>query len=682
MRAARLLSSRASSLHTATGACLRRQMGASASTPKAGTTRDDVFPAGSLRFTSTPAVDAWLAGGAPPPRSDASELLRNRAEALIQQLVVKGRDNENLATPSPQRALQAYKAKYGADAAAKAFGDEDDYLASIDLPVAVKGTSKRRWWLGDGTPRGDRYFDARSEDAKEILAVAHPSGAAALAAPGGATGAGGDANRPWEGLELVPSSDQRDLNLNFWEGVVCSTNWPYQNAWDDGNWPGDAPPPKWGVLIKSPSGRKPPTNTTEWYRGPLPRRVTHQYKMTKDACGSDATMLEHWARAAFYTQRLAEILKMERKAFENMRDAWEAMGNGGSGRPTRGPRQSYRPEDDYAALTRAKTDKLIVEEPATHYGRHLNSLKTQLAHNEPLLEAIAKDVDVPRSVLTALDSRNRAYLLSPVIKVNFPGLGPNLVKGNWDHTDEGWKNDPSVAIRELRLRRLTWGKFNEKLPGYEWYLANAAARAHLDAYLNSTLCFDRSFGGWFQLEIPIKDEAKLWGKKTDDQQHDELYYIRNHLLKGAILGATEGHADATGRDAELLRILRERWGAELVFVHAPCSDPGGRGIAGQFWAPDFMGRGETYFRIDHIALGCVRRKGVLYRIVGVRGLLPQDMNLHASGYEFIKVLGLESWVEDYLKNAYCEKGVGGLDKSKALFDYRPDVFRGGAMRPV
>ena len=136
--------------------------------------------------------------------------------------------------------------------------------------------------------------------------------------------------------------------------------------------------------------------------------------------------------------------------------------------------------------------------------------------------------------------------------------------------------------------------------------------------------------------------------------------------------------EATGRDAELLRILKLKWGAGLVFKHADSSKPGG--IVGRFWAPAFMDRGETYFSIDHVALGCVRRKGVLYRIVGVRGLLPQDMNMHASGYEFVKALGLEAWVEDYLKNAYCEVGVGGLDKSEAVFGYRPNVFDQGAMR--
>jgi len=117
-----------------------------------------------------------------------------------------------------------------------------------------------------------------------------------------------------------------------------------------------------------------------------------------------------------------------------------------------------------------------------------------------------------------------------------------------------------------------------------------------------------------------------------------------------------------------------------VFKHAPSSKPGH--IAGQFWAPDFMDRGATYFDIDHVALGCVRRKGVLYRIVAVRGLLPGDMNTNASGYEFVKVLGLEAWVAEYLKNAYCEKGVGGLDKSRAVFGYRPNVFSQGARRAL
>jgi len=87
---------------------------------------------------------------------------------------------------------------------------------------------------------------------------------------------------------------------------------------------------------------------------------------------------------------------------------------------------------------------------------------------------------------------------------------------------------------------------NKKLPGYEHLIKdeNAAERLYLDAYLNNSLCFDSSFGKQFVFEIEIDDESKFWGMKTHDQQTWEMYHIRNHHLKGAILGATEGSADA------------------------------------------------------------------------------------------------------------------------------------------
>ena len=120
------------------------------------------------------------------------------------------------------------------------------------------------------------------------------------------------------------------------------------------------------------------------------------------------------------------------------------------------------------------------------------------------------------------------------------------MKGNYDHEDKGWDDVPSVAIRKLGFRRLMWGKLNKKSPGYEHLIKdeNAAERLYLDAYLNSALCFDRSFGVHWVFEFPIKNEAAFWGKKTDEQQTMEMYYIRNYLLKGAILGATKGRADA------------------------------------------------------------------------------------------------------------------------------------------
>ena len=35
-----------------------------------------------------------------------------------------------------------------------------------------------------------------------------------------------------------------------------------------------------------------------------------------------------------------------------------------------------------------------------------------------------------------------------------------------------------------------------------------------------------------------------------------------------------------------------------------------------------------------------------------------------------------------MRNAYCEVGVGDLDASEAVFDYRPNVFGQGAMRAI
>ena len=266
--------------------------------------------------------------------------------------------------------------------------------------------------------------------------------------------------------------------------------------------------------------------------------------MWKNACEGNPTMEAHWKRAEYYSQVRARY-DAELAAYRAMRAKWQAQSGGRTRRAAAAPR-SHRPRDAYADLTRAETDRLIEEDQKAWHERHVAAFKGQLAHNEPLLKAIANDAGVPRSVLTALNNEGYPYLLAPVIQVDLPGLGSNLVMSNWDHIDKGWDDDPSVAIRKLGLRRLTWDKLNKKLPGYEHLIKdeNAAERLYLDAYLNSALCFDRSFGGWFQLEFPIKDEAKWSGKKTTGQQHDELYYIRDHLLKGAILGATKGRAEA------------------------------------------------------------------------------------------------------------------------------------------
>jgi len=510
-------------------------MGAKPSKKDDDTSMQDATTRGPITFDD--ATLNFVKGGPPPPPTETSTRLQSRCHQMFRRHTEKARTMEPARAMSTREALQAYKGNYGEAKAVEVFGHEEVYLASIKWDLTITGTAPRLHWLGP------RTYAARSPHAQAIQALDAQRAGAAILAPSGSVVAlddDDDASR-WAHLALVPYSDKRDDDLDFWERFVRSNNWPYQNLWDDGNWSGDAPPPDWG-LIRSPSGRNPPGRAEKWYRGPLARDLKHQHCMTKDACGTDATMLEHWDRAAFYARRLTAILKKERKAFEAMRDKSEARGNNGGGRSRRGARRSHDPKNDYAALERAETDRLIREDPGKWYRRHHGSLTGQLARREPLLKAIANDAGVPRCVLTA----EKGWLLSPVILVDLPGLGPNLVKGNYDHIDKGWTDDPSVAIRQLGFRRLTWDALNKKLPGYEHFIKdeNAAERLYLDAYLNSALCFDRSFGGWFQLEFPINDEAKWWGKKTKDQQKTERHHILNHLLKGACLGATEGRADA------------------------------------------------------------------------------------------------------------------------------------------
>ena len=502
------------------------------------TTMEAARPGSPVHFDD--ATLNFVKGGPPPPPSETSTRLQSRCHDMFRRRTEEARTKQAPRAMSTLEALGAAKISLGEDAVAAAFGDEEAYLASIRNEPTITGTAPRLWHIGP------RAYAARSPHAQAIQALdAQQAGAAILPAPGGVVALEGvDDARQWAHLALIPSTAKRDGDLNYWEGIVNSGAKPFQILWAGGNWSGDEVTPKWDDLIKSPSGRKPPENTEGFYRGPLARGVTRYDRMTKGACEGDARMLEHWARAAFYARRLAAILEKESKAFEDMCAKSEAMGNG-SGRPRRRvPRRSHNPMDVYADLTRAETDRLIEEHPKKWHQRHTHAFRGQLARREDVLNAIATELGVPRCVLTA----EKGYLISPAIRANLPvpGLGTDLVKGNYDHEDKGWDDDPSVAIRKLGFRRLMWGKLNKKSPGYEHLIKdeNAAERVYLEGYLNSTLYCDPSFGKQFVFEIEIDDESKFWGMKTKDQQAWELHRIKNHFLKGAILGATEGRADA------------------------------------------------------------------------------------------------------------------------------------------
>ena len=510
-------------------------MGASASKKDDATSKQGASTRGPINFDQD--TLRFLEGGPPPPPTETSTRLQPQWNEAFMRLTEKARTKQASRAMSTREALDAYKNKYGEPAAVKVFGDEAKYFKSIVAPVTVSGTSSELWWLKR------REYEIRSKHGQEIQATdAQRTGAAILAAPGDATGAGGDTRLPWADLPLVASSSaRRDEKLNHWEGWFKKDETPFQVLWDDGNWPADEEPPEWndfGAPHGAPPAVRQSVDVRFYYRGLLPDGVN----MSKTACRGNPTMEAHWARAEHYSQVRARY-DAELAAYRAMCAKWRAQGNG---RPSRGGQErSHDPKDAYADLTRAKTEKLIKEDPRKWHERHHSSLTGQLARKDELLEAIAKDAGVPRCVLTALDKNEQVYLLSPAIKVNFPGLGSQLVLSNYDHIDMGWEDDHR-AIRKLGFRRLTWDKLNKKLPGYEHLIKdeNAAERLYLDAYLNNSLCFDSSFGKQFVFEIEIDDESKFWGMKTHDQQTWEMYHIRNHHLKGAILGATEGSADA------------------------------------------------------------------------------------------------------------------------------------------
>ena len=83
----------------------------------------------------------------------------------------------------------------------------------------------------------------------------------------------------------------------------------------------------------------------------------------------------------------------------------------------------------------------------------------------------------------------------------------------------------------------------------------------------------------------------------------------------------------------------------------------------------FLNRGVVEMVVDHVGLGTFRHEGKLYRRVGVRGLLPEDVNFYASGYEWMTVLELEKYVDEYLANALYKKGSIGR------VGIRPDFFK-------
>ena len=136
-------------------------------------------------------------------------------------------------------------------------------------------------------------------------------------------------------------------------------------------------------------------------------------------------------------------------------------------------------------------------------------------------------------------------------------------------------------------------------------------------------------------------------------------------------------AEPEGLDAVRLTLMRGRYPG-LTFEPAASFN---RMCTGRFSA-QFMDRGVVEMVIDHIGLRTVQGKGgKWYRRVGFRGLLPDVENRMASGYEWMKELGLEEYCRDYLANPLYKTGykTDHDEVVAAAFakKYGPDPFKWG-----
>ncbi len=177
-------------------------------------------------------------------------------------------------------------------------------------------------------------------------------------------------------------------------------------------------------------------------------------------------------------------------------------------------------------------------------------------------------------------------------------------------------------------------------------------------------------------------------KKTNRRRLKEVREIKKQIMRAVadIVNPPEGiDLKHSSDDKERTRILRERH-CDLEW-EAGKNDRKKGNMFGKWKAKSLVAGREhktVLLEVDHYDMGWEHQEvrppkhdddGLVWRRkVGMRGLLEKDINRNASGYEWIKIHNLEGWFSEvYYKNAFCEKGGGGLNKDKFILEWRPTL---------
>jgi len=554
-------------------------------------------------------------------------------------------------------------------------------------------------------------------EAEDIVAAVEPGDSLAAAAPAPAavteTVLAAAAPAPAVVTETVlrpsqASQDDDDEAVNRWRRLVDE----HPTTWRDRlgpegarRWTGEEECPPWDLA-------KPPRATNRYWCGALPPGVTKRHDISfANHCKGHPALEEAWRDAVKLSKAAKETCEAERKAYEECLALSRANGQN-SGRAT--TRKAYADQDAHATEQRAATEKDIEEDKETFDILSITCMKYQVAKDDDILKALAAaNGGLHWSALFKLDENGRRQFVSALARSNLPHIQGILERTHLDHVDGGWKNEQQ-AIWEMLIRGLIDEVLNKRLPGIEWFLAHRLERWFFDtSYIKGALCFDRGYGAAFTTVFEIEKDWDWFGMPIKDRQKKELYFIRRDLLYNIVRAVgvevddrvevefqsawypavveavnddgtfeilydtdeTESRVPAasvrkinslTGWDAIRFFLLKQRY-PDLTFKHAPSSRSGGN-YGGHFWAR-FLNRGVVEMVVDHVGLATFRGEdGKWYRRVGVRGLLPQDVNFYASGYEWMTVLDLEDYVRHYLANALYKKGIGRVG-------YRPDFFK-------